>query len=226
MKALQFVLSITQLKFIKSEIDRLLGYSMLFSILLVIVRVWYSHELVFVFMPWNLFLAYVPYKLLQISKSYIVASKSKIGFGFIFFVWLVFIPNAFYMITDLFHLYQRERVPLWFDLILLMSYAWNGLILGMLSVREMEKMLAVMIPRLHRVIFIMAIMFLNSLGVYLGRYLRFNSWDIVADPFNLVLQMIGMFYHKEPWAMIVSFTVMMSIMYQMVCLSSPPAKEG
>ena len=193
MKALHFVLSITQLRFIKSEIDRLLSYSMLFSILLVIVRVWYSHELTFIFMPWNLLLAYIPYKLLQISRSYIAASGNKIGFGLIFFIWLLFIPNAFYMITDLFHLYQRERVPLWFDLILLMSYAWNGMILGMLSVREMEKLLVVRLPRLPGVIFIAGIMFLNSLGVYLGRYLRFNSWDIVADPFNLVLQII--FYH-------------------------------
>jgi uncharacterized membrane protein len=124
------------------------------------------------------------------------------------------------MVTDLFHLYHREGIPLWFDLVLLMSYAWNGMVLGTMSIRHMEKTLEIMVPRLKEGWFVGAIMFLNAFGIYLGRYLRFNSWDIVANPFKLFIEMFDLVSrpveHKAAWAMIISFTIMMTIMYQML----------
>ena len=214
------LLSITRLSFIKSEIDRLIGYAILFSLSLVIFRVWYTQEPVFIFMPWNLFLAYLPYQLLKIFKPSAKGIKSQLLFSVIFIAWLLLIPNAFYMITDLFHLRQRENIPLWFDLVLLMSFAWNGMILGFLSVRQMEKNLSLILPRLREGLFVTLIMFLNSFGVYLGRYLRFNSWDIIANPFNLAreigLLMIHPIDNRAAWAMILAFTIMMTIIYKML----------
>jgi len=220
MKTLNLLLSITQLRFLKSEIDRLLGYSVLFSLVLVLLRVWYSQELIFVFMPWNLFLAYIPYQLLRSYKPVIKSLESQLAFVGVFMLWLVFIPNAFYMITDLFHLFQREKVPLWFDLVLLMSYAWNGMIFGFLSVRQMEKNLLLILPKLPAYIFVGSIMFLNGVGVYLGRYLRFNSWDIITNPFNLIVEISYLFAHpfenRAGWAMIIAFSLMMTIIYVML----------
>jgi uncharacterized membrane protein len=192
MRTLNVILSFTKLRFLKSELDRVLGYSILFSIALVVIRIGYSHDTTFIFMPWNLFLAYLPYQLLRICKPIIDRSGSRTAFSVLFCVWILFIPNAFYMITDLFHLYQREKVPLWFDLVLLMSYAWNGLILGFLSIRQMEKMLGTLYRRIPEGLFVGAMMFLNAFGVYLGRYLRFNSWDIVSDPFKLFVEIGAM----------------------------------
>jgi len=220
LKTLNILLSITRLSFIKSEIDRLIGYSVLFSLSLVIFRIWYTQEPIFIFMPWNLFLAYLPYQLLKIFKPSAKDLKSKLLFSGVFVVWLLLIPNAFYMITDLFHLMQRENIPLWFDLVLLMSFAWNGMILGFLSVRQMEKNLSLILPGLREGLFVSLIMFLNSFGVYLGRYLRFNSWDIISNPFNLAKEMGLLLIHpldnRAAWAMILAFTIMMTIIYKML----------
>ncbi|MHA4845114.1 DUF1361 domain-containing protein [Flavitalea antarctica] len=220
MKTLNILLYITRLNFIKSEIDRLLGYAILFSLSLVIFRVWYTGEPVFIFMPWNLFLAYLPYQLLKIFSPSAHDVKGKPGFAVLFIVWLLLIPNAFYMITDLFHLFQREGIPLWFDLVLLMSFAWNGMILGFLSVRQMEKNLSLIVPGLREGLFAGGIMFLNSFGVYLGRYLRFNSWDIISNPFSLVeniwLLVLNPIDNRAAWAMIFAFTIMMTIIYKML----------
>lgn len=220
MKTLNVLVSITQLRFLKSEIDRLLGYSVLFSLSLVLFRIWYSHEYTFMYMPWNLFLAYIPYQLLKTYKPRIGGLESGIAFIGIFVLWLLFIPNAFYMITDLFHLFQREKVPLWFDLVLLMSFAWNGTIFGFLSVRQMEKYLLEILPTLPAFAFVGSIMFLNGVGVYLGRYLRFNSWDIISNPFNLFVEIAYLFAHpwenRSGWAMISAFSLMMTIIYAML----------
>lgn len=138
----------------------------------------------------------------------------------LFIAWLLLIPNAFYMITDLFHLFQRENIPLWFDLVLLMSFAWNGMILGFLSVRQMEKNLSSIVPGFKEGLFVGGIMFLNSFGVYLGRYLRFNSWDIISNPFNLAKEIFLLMIHpldnRAAWAMILAFTIMMMIIYKML----------
>jgi uncharacterized membrane protein len=220
MKTLNTLISITRLRFLKSELDRMLVYSMLFSIALVVARVAYSRELIFVFMPWNLFLAYLPYQLLRLGMPMFERSGSRLQFTGLFCAWLLFIPNAFYMVTDLFHLYQREHIPLWFDLVLLMSFAWNGLILGFLSIRQMEKMFAGMFPRIPEGVFVAVIMFLNGFGVYLGRYLRFNSWDVVSSPFKLILEVGALIANPVDnlgaWAMIISFTLMMILIYEML----------
>jgi uncharacterized membrane protein len=213
-------LSISRLSFIKSEIDRLIGYAVLFSLSMVIFRIWYTRDLTFIFMPWNLFLAYLPYQLLKLYKPSVSNLKGKMATSGLFILWLLLIPNAFYMITDLFHLFHREEIPLWFDLVLLMSFAWNGMIFGFLSVRQMEKNLFLIIPGLREGLFAGGIMFLNSFGVYLGRYLRFNSWDIISNPFSLAKNMWLLFVdpveNRAAWAMILAFTIMMTIIYKML----------
>jgi uncharacterized membrane protein len=220
MSTLQRVIAIGRLQFIKSEIDRLLVYSILFSISLVIVRIWHSGEFVFVFMPWNLFLAYIPYQLLRTYKPVLTTFRSCVVFAAVFVTWLLFIPNAFYIVTDLFHLYQRGKVPLWFDLVLLMSFAWNGMMLGFLSIRQMEKNLAIFFPALSPVAFVGSMMLLNSFGIYLGRYLRFNSWDVITNPLSLGLEILHLLRHpvqsQAAWAMILSFSVLMMIIYSML----------
>jgi uncharacterized membrane protein len=126
-----------------SEMDRILALSMAFSIALVMARIAYTGKLTFIWMIWNLFLAWVPYRIsswLQ-RQSSIKASKWK--FAAVSIVWLLFIPNAFYILTDLFHLGVFHNVPNWFDLTLIISFAWNGLLLGILSVRQMEKIMQI-----------------------------------------------------------------------------------
>jgi uncharacterized membrane protein len=133
------------------------------------------------------------------------------------FVWLLFIPNSFYILTDLFHLAEHNNVPNWFDLALIMSFAWNGLLLGILSVRQMEKMMQRYISSRNELLFVYPVMWLNALGIYIGRYLRFNSWDIITNPFELTSDIVHMIGHpihyKYAWGMVACFSVFMTLAY-------------
>jgi uncharacterized membrane protein len=132
-------------------------------------------------------------------------------------MWLLFIPNTFYIITDLFHLDQNGEVPLWYDLALLLSCAWNGLLFGILSVRTIEKWIERYINKKFDLLFIYPVMVLNAFGVYLGRYLRFNSWDVVTNPFRLMRDIIYLIIHplrnRYDWSMILCYSVLMTLMY-------------
>lgn len=213
--------SLVNFYLLKAEIDRLLMLSVLFSLLLLGARMLYTNELTFVFLAWNLFLAFVPYFISQwlINKPAWIANKWT--FVLIFTTWLLFIPNSFYIITDLFHIYYHSgNVPLWFNLLLILSFAWNGLIMGVLSVRQMEKIMQSLWGREHELLFLYPIMWLNALGVFIGRYLRFNSWDIVTNPFSLVVNIIDILIHpvvyKNAWGMIICYSVFMTLLYLMI----------
>jgi uncharacterized membrane protein len=201
--------------FNRTDAEQILILSNLFSVGLVLFRMFYTGHLLFVFLVWNLFLAFVPY---VISKRMTKASiKSKWKFLLCAFVWLLFIPNAFYIITDLFHLDMNETVPLWYDLALLLSFAWSGILFGILSVRQMEKLFEKHFSKKFDLLFILPVMALNGFGVYIGRYLRFNSWDVITNPLQLIQDIVYLFIHplrnRFDWSMIVCYTILLTLIY-------------
>jgi uncharacterized membrane protein len=202
---------------IDNETDRMLTLSMGFSIVLVMARIAYTGRITFLSLVWNLFLAWLPYMMSSWLQQQNTATTSRIKFAAVSFVWLLFIPNSFYILTDLFHLGEHNNVPLWFDLALIISFAWNGLLLGILSVRQMEKMVQRFLSDKYEWLFVYAIMWLNALGVYIGRYLRFNSWDIVTNPFDLTAYILKLLWHplqyKYAWGMVACFSVFMTLAY-------------
>jgi uncharacterized membrane protein len=200
-----------------SELDRILNLSMAFSIALVMARIAYTGKLTFIWLIWNLFLAWLPYRISSWLQQQPSVQANKWKFAAVSFVWLLFIPNAFYILTDLFHLGIYHNVPNWLDLMLIISFAWNGLLLGILSVRQMEKIMQPYLRGMHELLFIYPIMWLNALGVYIGRYPRFNSWDILTNPFGLVAYILQMLCHpiqyKYAWGMVACFSVFMTLVY-------------
>ncbi len=207
----------TGMNVLKSEIHRLLLTSVGFSCLLLLARIVYTGRLTFAFLVWNLFLAFVPYFFSSrlLSRSSWIQNRWKLPVAFI--AWVLFIPNAFYILTDLFHLYDSIVVPPWYDLLLIISFAWNGLIMGILSVRQMEKALTTRRPGLPGGFFLYPIMVLNAVGVYIGRYLRYNSWDVITDPFHLTTDIVHIILHpvhyRQAWGMVVCFSVFLVILY-------------
>lgn len=206
--------------FLRTELDRLLTSSILFSCLLVVARIIYTGWLTYASLVWNLFLAFVPYFITVILKAKPRLIEKKIVFSIFFFCWLLFIPNSFYIITDLFHLadHHRDRqVPNWFDLSMIVSFAWNGLLLGILSIRQMEKIAQQHLAYRQELFFLYPIMWLNALGIYVGRYLRYNSWDIVINPFDLLYDITNILMHplafRYAWGMIFCFSILMTFMY-------------
>lgn len=202
--------------FFRTEMDRALSFSMIFSVVLVLVRIAFTGYHSYLFLVWNLFLAWIPFALTNWTQYNVTWKKGK-RFALLFIAWLLFIPNAFYIITDLFHLGYHTGAPLWFDLVLILSFAWNGLLLGLLSVRQMEKMIQSCFHIRHELFFIYPIMWLNAWGIYIGRYLRFNSWDVITNPFALVADIFDMLIHpiqnSFAWGMIGCFSIFMTLMY-------------
>lgn len=187
-----------------------------FSVALVLFRIIYTHQLLFIGLIWNLFLAFLPFFLSNwIYRNVYV--KSKWSFVISIFIWLLLIPNAFYIITDLFHLKAKDNCPLWYDLALLYSFAWNGLLFGILSVRQMEKMFNLVFNKNYLLLFIAPVMFLNSLGIYIGRFLRFNSWDVISNPILLTKDIYYLIFHpfrnRLDWGMIICYAALMTIIY-------------
>jgi uncharacterized membrane protein len=211
-----------------SDAEQVVILFSLFSVLLVGSRVVYTGNLLFMFLVWNLFLAFVPY-VISLYFSRQARHFSTMGFLILSFVWLIFIPNAFYIITDLFHLDMSNEMPMWFDLALILSFAWSGLLLGVLSVRQMVKIMMERCGKNFEWFFTIPVMLLNGLGIYVGRYLRFNSWDIITDPFDLSREMIYLFIHplrnRIDWSMIVCYSILVGLIYLTFTKLSAGEKE-
>lgn len=203
-----------------TELEQVLLLSAFFSLVLCFARVVCTGELLFVWLLWNLFLAYVPYAVTRALIRRPQWIESRWRFGLLFLVWLLFLPNSFYILTDLFHLDYRAPVPLWFDLALLLSFAWNGLLLGVLSLRQMERILGLFWPRLPVALLAPFLLFLSALGVYLGRYGRYNSWDLFTDPFPLLRDLLYLglhpLRHSLDWGMIICYALLLSLIYATV----------
>lgn len=191
-----------------------MALSVCFTLTLVFIRAFITAQFIYVFYVWNLFLAIIPVfisnKLLQ-QKRLSVKSYSLI------FLWLIFFPNAPYIVTDLFHFMKRDNIPLWFDLLIVTTAAWNGLILGFVSLNNVEQFLSKHIT-LKKVKLLMALSFLLcGFGVYLGRFLRFNSWDVFNNFDDLIVEIssrfIHPFQHTSTWSFSFLFAVMIALFY-------------
>lgn len=190
-----------------------LAPSLIFSCLLITGRVVYTGHFTFLFLLWNLFLAAVP---LYLGNKLQTVPNKYIGWLYAA-LWLLFFPNAMYIVTDLFHLKQRNDIPLWYDLLTLLSSALNGIIMGFLSLRKVEKWMLGFISRKHLSAIIFSLLLLCGYGIYLGRYERWNSWDIVAQPTSLLYHMghhiIHPFRNIDIWILSTAFAIWMYLLY-------------
>lgn len=160
--------------------------SSLLSIALLAGRMYRSQTLTYSFLLWNLFLAWIPY-VSSLCADWL--QRSSPGRRWRLFlpgvVWLAFLPNGLYLLTDFWHLQQRPAIPLWYDIGLLAAFAWTGLILTVYSLRTMHRLVHQFAGSLAGWSFAGAMAGLAGLGVYLGRFLRWNSWDLLLNPRNV-----------------------------------------
>src|SRR5687768_443175 len=188
-----------------------------FSCLLLCARIFITGDLTYLFLVWNLFLAFIPFAISEWLLTLERFAQRKRKLAIVLFVWLLFIPNSFYILTDLFHLDKFDSAPKWFDLLLIFSFAWNGIVLGIVSIRRTEVILESISGRRFSLFIIFIVMWLNAFGIYIGRYLRFNSWDIIAQPFSLFKEMFEVLFHplrnKMEWGMIAVYAVFMTVLY-------------
>ena len=126
-------------------------------------------------------------------------------------VWLLFLPNSAYIVTDLLHLPGKGNVPMWYDVILIFFFAWNGLILCFISVYLVQQVVAERIGRITGWLMVVCVLGLSSYGIYIGRFLRWNSWDMLRNPLELLGQLGEELTHPFGHPRMVAMTGLLSM---------------
>ena len=169
------------------QLALLLAVSCALSAVLWLFRVLYSHTFVYFFLNWNLLLAWIPLGLavvmVRLNRR---TPRPRLVLLLLLGGWLLFFPNSPYIVSDLMHLAPRSRVPLWYDALMLFSFAWNGLILGFVSLWLVQQMVSGWFGRMAGWLMVGFTLAATGFGIYLGRFQRWNSWDILADPYGLL----------------------------------------
>jgi uncharacterized membrane protein len=177
----------------------------------------YTDTKTFLFLNWNLILAVIPYSITTLAFVYPRFKNSNLRLSALIAVWLLFFPNAPYILTDLFHLRKQTGMPIWFDLTLILFFAWTGLLFGFLSLRDVQNSLLVRLNKVKTTLVVVALIFIGSFGIYLGRYLRWNSWDILQEPFAIIYQIGDRFVnplsHSRTWGMTIFFGLFLNVVY-------------
>ncbi|TGV02581.1 DUF1361 domain-containing protein [Flavivirga rizhaonensis] len=205
--------TIKTLLFNRFKIFSLLSISIMLSIVLLMVRMKLTHSFFYLFLVWNLFLAVIPFSITTYLVT--VSKRNKVGFVIWFSIWLTFLPNAPYIITDLLHLKISSNHLLWLDVLVVSSFALNGLLLFSLSLVDMETLLNKYLKKKKTNLLMILILFLSGFGVYLGRFLRYNSWEILQHPLDLLSDIFNIIVspnqHLEAWLFTFLFGVFLSI---------------
>jgi uncharacterized membrane protein len=181
--------------------------SVCLSLVFILLRVILSTDWFFIFLIWNLFLAAIPLFLSQLLLNPRLQKLPSFAPWAIAVLWLGFFPNAPYLITDLFHLRHDDLIPIWFDTILLFSCAWNGLILSLASLLNIHRWLTTKFSSLYSWLAVGFIIFASSFGIYLGRFVRWNTWDLVTNPGLILHDILTLFSQPESLTKVTAFTV-------------------
>ena len=135
-------------------------------------------------MVWNLFLAVVPL-FWSFAFEAVSARRRPAWAAVFFFLWLLFLPNAPYLFTDVIHLHSSLYVPLWYSLAVFMSCAGTGTLLGYLSLLQVQTVVEQKFGKKTGWAVAAGSLMLCGFGIYLGRSLHWNSWDVFVHPASL-----------------------------------------
>ena len=195
-----------------TRLEKALLLSFGFTLFMLLMRLLYTNAYDYLFYPWNLLLACIPYLFARKLNN----DKKSIRNLLLLCGWLLFFSNAPYLITDVFHFEERAEAPAWFDLILVISGAWNGLIAGMVSLLYVERFLFLSKAKKRVKTLCGVFLILCSYGVYVGRFWRFNSWDIIMQPKALFHASAGSIVHPHYYIQLWIFTLVFGAMMYLI----------
>ena len=185
---------------------------------LVIARVAYSDSGRHLGLIWNLFLAWIPFMLAYFAHSVPWRRATLyLILPLIAFLWLIFFPNAPYMLTDLQDLARRATgAPLWYDVIIVVWCTWTGMLLGVISLYLMQDLVVRTFNRMTGWVFVFVISALSSFGIYIGRFVRLNSWDILQNPSETAQEILGLVI--DPSRRLAAFTFLYTFFFLFIFL--------
>ena len=203
----------------KVAVFGLMSFASAVCVVLVAAQVAYSDSKRYVPLIWNLFLAWIPFLLSFIAYSLSWRKKYLfIALPVTALIWLVFFPNAPYILTDLQHLAKEPTgTPLWYDVLILVWFSWTGLLLGLASLYLMHDIVQRSFGRTPGWVFVFVVSGLSSFGVYLGRFVRLNSWDILNEPKDIAVTILGLAI--DPSKRLLAFTILFAVFHLFVYLT-------
>lgn len=168
----------------------------------------------YLFMLWNLFLAAIP---LGLSLALPQIRHLPLALPLLA-LWLLFFPNAPYVLTDLLHLDgYHSNVPKWLDLLMLLSFALVSLWLGFQSLHIVQHWFARKFSHATAWCVSMGSLGLSGFGVYLGRFDRWNSWDLLHRPASLLSRIASYVLHPlahtRTWGFTLGFGTLLILAY-------------
>ncbi len=151
---------------------------------LVLVRNQHTGNVNFRYLIWNLFLAWIPFVLAIVFYDGHRRGMGALGLTALGSLWLLFFPNAPYIVTDFVHLTRDPDplAPLWFDTLTIASFASVGMLLGLGSLYLVQSVVRRTLGAAAAWSVAAVALALGSVGIYLGRFVRLNSWDFLTDP--------------------------------------------
>ncbi len=191
------------------------------SIILYVYAALRNDSSAFNYLVWNLILAWIPL-LLAIRLSMVLADKLWSSWEAMLtsVLWLFFLPNSFYMITDYIHLQEVVRFDLLYDTLMFTSFIFTGVVLGFTSLVLVHAQLRKRFTNRTSSLSIGLILLLCSFGIYIGRDLRWNSWDFLTNPggllFDITDRLTNISAYPQMILTVTTFTVLLISLYRLL----------
>ncbi len=201
----------------QKNIIYLLASLLLFGLVMVLARVYITNSKAYLFLFWNDFLACIP-----LFISYYLQKKNiKLSAKFVLLaslVWLLFLPNAAYLITDFLHLGENTLIAKWIDVSILFTNSFTCLLIGMVSIIWMAEVWRQFLTANKVNFLVFASCMASGFGIYLGRFLRWNSWDVLQNPFGLFAESIFHITHPATHLSTWGVTIILGVLQFLVLL--------
>ncbi len=168
---------------------------------------------------WHLVLAWIP--LIFAWIAFVSINLPKIPrlviVGLCAGFWLLFFPNALYILTDFQHLAIRDTAtPVWYDVIMLLWFSWSGLFLGVISLYLMQTIITRWLGKVCGWLFVVGAAILGGLGVYLGRFLYFDSLDALSDLLSVLNQLLEHYRYPQSIQQTLTFSTPFALFFLFV----------
>jgi uncharacterized membrane protein len=209
----------------RSQFILSLGVSTLVSVGLFGYGAWRNHSLDYGYLVWNLFLAWLPLlfavRLASLLRRKLWSSWEALGVSLL---WLIFLPNSFYMISDFIHLQEVQRVDVLYDTLMFTSFIYTGVALGFCSLYLIHLQFRQRLSARAAAGWIAGTLLICSAAVYVGRDLRWNSWDVLTNPGGLLFDISDRLQHPAAYPQmlvtIITFFVLLASMYSLLWRST------
>ncbi len=167
----------------------------------------------FIFLPFNLILAWILVAFALLANH----TGKRWLFALCFTAWLVFFPNSPYIITDMIHLKPRAASPYWFDTAMLYTFAFTGLLVGVFSALIIYRRLKQFTGYYTASGIMLLAMLASGYGIYLGRVLRWNSWNLLTHPtgiwYDTLARITDPFMYPRTYGMTLLFGILLWLVF-------------